>query len=324
MSRRLLLLFIVGLLAVTVTTAQTCAFTVTPEPAANRFHVVFTVSGPVGAVQDFEMPAWMPGYYRLMNYAQYVSDFRAQDAAGHDLAWEQVTPHTWRVVTAKTTEVELSYDVAATRSFAADNSIAADRAFIAPPGMFLYLPGRLSLPVALTLKMPSDWHEVATGLAPVSGRADTFTAPNFDVLFDSPLLLGNQEQLHFSVRGVPHTIAVEDVPASVDRQKMAADLQRIVAAATDLMGTVPYARYTFLMMGRGTRHRIPESPRVYLRAQAMMLVGFGLIPDPFYLFAGFFQAAVPSSTLRSAIFSSLGSSRLPSTTSWERAMPVLG
>lgn len=251
MSRRLLLLFIVGLLAVTVTTAQTCAFTVTPEPAANRFHVVFTVSGPVGAVQDFEMPAWMPGYYRLMNYAQYVSDFRAQDAAGHDLAWEQVTPHTWRVVTAKTTEVELSYDVAATRSFAADNSIAADRAFIAPPGMFLYLPGRLSLPVALTLKMPSDWHEVATGLAPVSGRADTFTAPNFDVLFDSPLLLGNQEQLHFSVRGVPHTIAVEDVPASVDRQKMAADLQRIVAAATDLMGTVPYARYTFLMMGRG-------------------------------------------------------------------------
>ncbi|MGH9481337.1 MAG: M61 family metallopeptidase, partial [Terriglobales bacterium] len=247
----ILLAGLLGLFCGQAVSAQTLAFTVTPEPAAARFHVVFQVAGASAGFQDFEMPAWMPGYYRLMDYAQYVSGFRAQDGTGRDLGWEQVTPHTWRVVTGHAAKVRLSYDVAATRPFAADNSIAADRAFIAPPGMFLYLPGKLNRPVSLTVKLPAAWRRIATGLAPVAGRAGAFMAPNFDVLFDSPLLLGNQEQLHFSVGGVPHTIALEDVPASVDRAKMAADLRRIVAAATGLMGAIPYARYTFLLMGRG-------------------------------------------------------------------------
>ena len=46
-------------------------------------------------------------------------------------------------------------------------------------------------------------------------------------------------------------VAVEFVPGSVDRPKMLADLQKMVTAATQLMGDVPYKHYTFLMVGRG-------------------------------------------------------------------------
>ncbi|HWG36711.1 MAG TPA: PDZ domain-containing protein, partial [Terriglobales bacterium] len=224
---------------------------VTPKPGARRFAVEMRVAHPQAGIADFAMPEWMPGYYRLIHYSQYVSGFEARDGQGRALGWEQVTPDTWRVVTGSAAALTLRYQVAASRPFAADNSIADDRAFIAPPGMYLYPRGHLDQPVQVALALPPQWSSVATGLDPVRGQAHAFTAPNYDVLFDSPMLLGNQEQLHFTVQGVPHDIALQDVPASVDRAKMTSDLKRIVVAATTLMGTIPYDRYTFLLMGRG-------------------------------------------------------------------------
>src|SRR6185437_13011016 len=239
------------LLASALAGAQAIRFTVTPEPAAHRFAVEMRVAHPQAGIADFEMPEWMPGYYRLLHYAQYVSAFDARDGQGRALGWQQVTPDTWRVVTGSAAALTLRYQVAASRPFAADNSIADDRAFIAPPGMYLYPKGQLDQPVQVAIALPPQWNSVATGLDPARGQAHAFTALNYDVLFDSPMLLGNQEHLHFTVQGVPHDIALQDAPASVDRAKMTSDLKRIVVAATTLMGTVPYDRYTFLLMGRG-------------------------------------------------------------------------
>ena len=85
----------------------------------------------------------------------------------------------------------------------------------------------------------------------MAGQPNTFFAPDFDVLYDSPMLMGNQEILQFSVAGRPHTLAIENVPASVNREKMTSGLQRMVQAATQLIGDVPYQHYTFLLMGKG-------------------------------------------------------------------------
>ena len=78
-----------------------------------------------------------------------------------------------------------------------------------------------------------------------------FEAPDFDVLYDSPILVGNQESLQFDVKGVPHFVAIENVAPEVDRARMVADLKAVVTAAVELMGDIPYRHYTFLMMGRG-------------------------------------------------------------------------
>jgi predicted metalloprotease with PDZ domain len=46
--------------------------------------------------------------------------------------------------------------------------------------------------------------QVATGLDTVAGKRFTFSASNFDVLYDSPLLAGNLEKLPaFTVQGMP-------------------------------------------------------------------------------------------------------------------------
>ena len=64
------------------------AFTVSmPRPAARLFHVTMSCEAPKGETQDFLMPAWMPGFYRILDYEKNVSGFRAADGTGRPLPW---------------------------------------------------------------------------------------------------------------------------------------------------------------------------------------------------------------------------------------------
>jgi predicted metalloprotease with PDZ domain len=227
-------------------------FTVSmPRPAEHLFHVALRFEGMTGETIDFKMPAWMPGFYKIMDYESNVSNFRAADDKGRILPWEKVTRNTWRVVSGNAAAVTVEYDVFGNVNFAAQNYLDEKRAFIAPPGLFLYTPGRLGHSVRVLFKLPAGWTKISTGLDPVPGRPRTFSAPDFDTLYDCPVLLGNQESLTFDVKGVPHQAALENVPETVDRVRIAADLKKIVESSTGLIGDIPYKHYTFLLIGAG-------------------------------------------------------------------------
>jgi predicted metalloprotease with PDZ domain len=249
LRRTALLLF---LLACVCVAEGRMTFTVSmPRPANHTFHVTFRGEGLSGELHDFKMPQWSAGYYGIGNYARNVSNFRATDGSGHALAWDKVAKNAWRIVTAGAPTVVLEYDVFGNISFAANSYLGEDRAYLSPSGLFVYPTGRLQEAVTVKLQLPGNWSRISTGLEPLKGQSNIFAAPNFDVLYDCPILIGNQERFEFAVKGVPHFVAVENVAADVDRKKMVDDLKTMVTAATQLMGDVPYTHYTFLMMGRG-------------------------------------------------------------------------
>ncbi|HML15385.1 MAG TPA: PDZ domain-containing protein [Bryobacteraceae bacterium] len=232
--------------------SQTFDFTVFMDPPVDHYyHVELRCEGLHGATQDFKMPVWMPGYYRIMDYSKDVANFKAADGAGHSLGWTKINKNTWRVTTAEAAQIVVSYDVYAFTRFVGNNYLDDQRGYFVGPGMYVYLPGMIDHPATVHFKLPAGWLSVANGLDPVAGQADTFFAPDFDLLYDCPTLLGNQEHFQFEVNGVPHSIVAEDLPASIDRAKIAADLKKIVEAATSMMGEIPYKHYTFLLMGRG-------------------------------------------------------------------------
>jgi len=237
-------------------------YTVSMAHAADHlFHVALRCEGMTGELHDFKMPAWMPGFYRILDYESKVSNFRAADGAGKALPWEKVTRNTWRVAAGGTAALIVEYDVFGNIHFAAQNELDEKRAFIAPPGMFLYSTGRLGRPVRVVIELPDGWTKISTGLDPVPGRPRTFAAPDFDTLYDCPILLGNQESLAFEVKGVSHQAALEGIPETVDRARVAADLKKIVEAATGLMGDIPYKHYRFLLIGTATAASSTLIPR---------------------------------------------------------------
>lgn len=231
--------------------AQTLSFTLSmDQPGRHYYHVALRCDGVHGDAQDLKMPVWQPGYYRIMDFARNVINFRAESASGAPLPWDKTAKNTWRVKTAGAPAFVVSYDVYAFGNRNPAESYLDDtRGFAVPVGLFMHLAGQIQRPATITIRAP--WSHIATGLDPVPGRANEFSAPNFDVLYDCPILMGNQEVRSFDVQGVPHYLVFEDVASGINREKMTADLKRMVESAVSVIGEIPYRHYTFLLMGMG-------------------------------------------------------------------------
>lgn len=222
------------------------------QPATHTYRVTFQCPSTNVPALTLKMPAWTPGYYQLMNYAANVDHVQATDERGKTLNWEKTGSHSWTVQMGTAKKLVFSYDVKATRNFVASPYLDEDKGYISPAGLFVYVPGQLQQPTTVTVHPLPGWADlVATGLDSIAGRRHTFTAPNFDVLYDSPMLMGKLEQLPaFTVDGIPHRF-VGYTMGKFDRAQFMADLKKIVASSVAVIGDIPYKHYTFLAIGPG-------------------------------------------------------------------------
>lgn len=215
------------------------------------FHVQLSCKGIKKEFIDFKMPVWTPGYYQKMNYAKNLERFKATDETGKELKWEKTTGNTWRVFSKNANNVNLTYEIKTSRSFVASPFVDETRGYILPAGVFLYIDKMISHPVQVTVVPDEKWDRVATGLDSIAGKKFTYTAPDFDILYDSPLLAGNLEEIQsFKVRGVTHRFIGYKL-GDFDREQFILDLKKIVDAAVNVIGHVPYKHYTFIAIGQG-------------------------------------------------------------------------
>ena len=230
---------------------ETVAFEISMEnPNSHYYHVNMIYSGASSPIVNFKIPSWTPGYYIILDYAKNITRFQAADNEGNTLKWNKITKNTWQVETNGSGIIEIDYDVYAFRVSVGEPFLDDGRAFIAPAGIFMYIEDKLNLPATVTINPYKDFSAISTGLDPVKGRMNTFHAPDFDILYDCPILTGNQEILTFEVEGIEHTIAIEN-PGPFDREKVVDDHRKMVLSAVSIIGEIPYSHYTFLIMNRG-------------------------------------------------------------------------
>lgn len=227
-------------------------YTVTiPAENTNEFHVHLSARDTGNDTIVLKLPKWMPGYYQIMNYAEKLKNLSAQDNKGKDIPVSRINQNTWRIVTAKNSSFDLSYDIVADRRFVANNYLDSTRAYIVPPATFLYIDNHLDLPVSVRLEFDRKWNMIVTGLDSVPGKPREFTAPDFDILYDCPILMGNLEELpSFEVNGVKHRFAGYK-PGNFNRDEFISNLKKVVQAAADIIGDVPYSQYIFIAIGPG-------------------------------------------------------------------------
>lgn len=229
----------------------TFSFTVSMEdPASSKLQVAFQYKGIDTNAVELKMPAWTPGYYRILNFARNVTNFKAVGDSGKPLFWEKPDDNTWRVKSGGATSIEVSYEVIARGQGVAESQLTEKRAYISPTSVFMFVAGKLDYPVKVTIKPHPGFSRISTGLEPVIGEENSFFAESFDVLYDCPIYVGNQEVLKFDINGIPYEVAMED-PGNFDRDEVISALKRLIMAATSVVGEIPYRRYVFIMMGPG-------------------------------------------------------------------------
>ena len=198
-----LLLFTAALVSVTAATIPLTArpaaldplvYTISfPDPASKTFDVQVEVPTGDRPSVDLMMAIWSPGFYGLQNYAERVSAFAAKAADGTPLEVSKPSPSRWTVAAAGRSSFIATYTVAAPRGSNLGNGVTETGAVIIGPATYITLvePSGTPRRADVRLDLPAGWKGSMTSLdAAPDGQPNHYTAPDYDVLADSPILAG--------------------------------------------------------------------------------------------------------------------------------------
>lgn len=192
---------------------------------------------------SFEMPAWN-ATYQIRDFAQYVYQWRAETVAGGPVAWARSTPSQWIIAAGPAKRVRVQYRVLADRP-GPFGAVAEAERVVLNLGQVLLVPldGRRETCTLRFRNMPKHW-KTAIALEPRGG--DWWTAPSYDRLIDTPLLLADFEEAEFEHQGSRIRIVADGKPESYDIGLLEDTVRKVVAAGTRLMDDVPFKSYTFV------------------------------------------------------------------------------
>lgn len=219
------------------------------EPQAHYAEVEMNVAGIAAKnYVDVKMPVWTPGSYLIREFAKSVEGFGAT-VAGKVVKTEKVSKNTWRVYNNKAAAVKINYRVYAFEVSVRTAFIDESHAFLSPANIFMYPAGMLKSPSIVKIVPYTGWDKVSTSLAPVAGKEFTYTASDFDILFDSPIEVGTQDVFEFMASGVKHEVAMYG-GGNYDKERLKVDMAKIVEQGTAIYGENPNKHYTFIVHNR--------------------------------------------------------------------------
>ncbi|SEH89727.1 Predicted metalloprotease, contains C-terminal PDZ domain [Rheinheimera pacifica] len=211
----------------------------------------FTPSSPV---HELMLPAWIPGSYMIRDFARNIVAITARDKSGV-LQLRQLDKQRWQLQ-CNDSPVTVSYQL-----YAYDLSVRAayiddEVAVLNPASLCLSVNTLEALPHRVNISKPQsrvieDW-QVATGLSRSQGTDflgfGEYSAANYQVLIDSPILLGKFTLTEFVIEGISHYLVVTgDNLTNLGR--FTADLTRICQQQVNVFGSLPadLTSYWFLL-----------------------------------------------------------------------------
>ncbi len=220
------------------------------EPQAHYVDVEMEISGNKKDELDIKMPVWAPGSYLIREFAKNVESLSAKGTKG-PLNAQKINKNTWRINTGKSDKVTVNYRVYAFEVSVRTSFVDISHAFLSPTGIFMYVDGQIQQPATVSINPVKSWTKISTGLENVSGKSNTFYAPDFDILYDSPIEVGNQDIFEFMAAGVKHQVAMYG-GGNYNKERLKTDMARIVEEETKVFGENPNKRYVFIIHNRNS------------------------------------------------------------------------
>ncbi len=216
------------------------------EPQAHYADVEMEISGIKGEYLDLKMPVWTPGSYLIREFSKNVEEFKVSGKPGTEMSSEKINKNTWRVHTPNTEQIKISYRVYSFEISVRTSFVDESHAFLSPTGIFMYPEGYLNTASTIRIIPYKKWSRISTGLERSDSDANTFIAPDFDILYDSPFEIGNQDVFEFNAAGVKHEVAMYG-GGNYDKEILKRDMAKIVDEETDVFGVNPNKRYVFIV-----------------------------------------------------------------------------
>jgi len=203
-----------------------------------------TMTLPSGDTQStVMMPAWRTGKYKILNLANGVRDFKAQDSDGKVLTWHHNDKSSWQINNPSGGEITVSYKIYANQLGTRTRHIDDSHAFLDATGVFMYDPTRRDEDISVKLSVPKEWRSFS-GMKNES--AHHFVADNYDILADSPIETGINQDYSFNHDGKEYQLVIWG-EGNYDADKMAKDLEKLVATSKNTWQGYPFDKYVFMV-----------------------------------------------------------------------------
>jgi predicted metalloprotease with PDZ domain len=203
-----------------------------------------TGGGPV----ELKLPVWTPGSYLIREYQRHVQDLVCDDGDGNPLPVVKTGKSTWRVDATGAPRVRARYRVYAHELTVRTAHLDDTHAFWNGACLFLYVDALVDRAARVTVRAPEGW-QVTVGLDADPATPHSVRAASYDELVDSPFEVGTHELVRFTAQERPHRLAVWGRPGDGRRaETLVPDVTKIIDAAAEIFGGVPYPDYTFLLL----------------------------------------------------------------------------
>jgi predicted metalloprotease with PDZ domain len=190
----------------------------------------------------------------VREYARHVEGLTATDAGGAALRVERTRKNRWRIATNGARGIRLRYRVYAHEMSVRTNWVDEEFALVNGAPTFITLvesPSRRTHEVRVVL--PKEWSRSLSGMPSGSG-ANTYVAPDYDALVDSPIVAGTPSIYEFRVSEKPHYLVNFRERGIWNGPQAVQDLAKIVEATVRFWGDAPFDRFVFFNVIGGTRN----------------------------------------------------------------------
>ena len=225
--------------------AATYALTTHPESSSVR--VVITLES--ASATAFRMPAWAPGDYRIVNFGNNLSDVEFSLRGEKAAASRGADPNLWTVPDGADS---VSYTVSGVTSgiFSENLRVTRSELFISGPAVFGYFEGYDRTPHLLRIDISPKEANVLCSLRRIESGDPSialFSAPDYDVLIDSPIVMGDRIQVkEFVAGGKNHAVVAFGRTGGADLNSFVEVGSSVAEQCRRLFGALPFDRYLFL------------------------------------------------------------------------------
>jgi predicted metalloprotease with PDZ domain len=220
----------------------------------------------------FNLPKIIPGTYAIADYGRYVSEFKAFDKKGKELAVEKINENGWKIKGAKHLQkisywIDDTFDTEKTGAkvfWPAGTNFEDKKNFIInEAGFFGYFDKMKELPFQISIIRQKDFYGSTGMIAQRTGdplpklnvekkentdnRVDVYQAENYDRLIDSPLIYAKADTAIIKVGNTEVLIGSYSPNQKITAKQIAETVKEVLMAQKEYLGgKLPVDKYAFL------------------------------------------------------------------------------
>jgi predicted metalloprotease with PDZ domain len=219
------------------------------RPRRHELEVELTITGPpADGTLSLATPTWVPGNYEFAPFGRDVFAVRAADAhSGVALRVHRAGWHGYRIEGCSGSARITWRAHCKSNNFSESCGVLGDHAGVLLGTRYLRVTA-YDGPCRVTYELPAGWklhHPSGAKLI----RQNTYDYPNYEILLDTPVVLGNFHMFTRSVRSTPfhHVFLDGGVGFASQAEAFVDKVVAVAEAYHDIFGAFPFGDYTFIM-----------------------------------------------------------------------------